>query len=230
MIAVASMAFSVVSPDTIRGDAREHLHKVDADNSVLAALYSEQAGTTVNGLEDVVADLECEDGTTGVWACDSVDLASFVPLRSFKGKARGEFELSDVWGWVDPATADEYVIAGTTQGAVFFRVTDPTAPEFLGRIPNPGTTARIWHDIKVFNDHAFIVSESYAHGMLVFDLTRLRDLEADVTTRRELGPDTVYAPDSDAHNVVINETNGHAYMVGSARSVHTPSAPWRRNL
>ena len=31
----------------------------------------------------------------------------------------------------------------------------------------------IWHDIKIFKEHAFIVSESVGHGMKVFDLTRL---------------------------------------------------------
>ena len=32
----------------------------------------------------------------------------------------------------------------------------------------------IWRDIKVYKDHAYIVSEEPTHGMQVFDLTRLR--------------------------------------------------------
>jgi len=31
----------------------------------------------------------------------------------------------------------------------------------------------IWRDIKVYDDHAFIVSEAREHGMQVFDLTQL---------------------------------------------------------
>ena len=38
-----------------------------------------------------------------------------------------------------------------------------------------------WRDMKVVNDHVFIISESNEHGMQVFDLTQLRDLSADNT-------------------------------------------------
>lgn len=34
----------------------------------------------------------------------------------------------------------------------------------------------MWRDVKVYKNHAYIVSEAYGHGLQVFDLTLLRSL------------------------------------------------------
>ena len=40
-----------------------------------------------------------------------------------------------------------------------------------------GAQGNVWRDIKVFDDHAFIVADGAGqHGMQVFDLTKLRDV------------------------------------------------------
>ena len=74
---------------------------------------------------------------------------------------------SDLWGWTDPTTKDEYVLIGKTNGTAFFRITDPTKPVSWASLPNSSPGQLIWHDMKVYQDHAFIVSESVAHGMRV---------------------------------------------------------------
>jgi len=77
----------------------------------------------------------------------------------------------------------------------------------------------IWRDIKVYDDHAFIVSEAREHGMQVFDLTQLRTIE-----RRqapvELTETAHYSGFGRAHNVGINEDTGYAYVVGAREDLH----------
>jgi hypothetical protein len=104
-----------------------------------------------------------------------------------------------------------------------FRITNPLAPEFLGQIPNPSPAQLVWHDIKVYKDHAFIVSESVQHGMNVFDLTRLRPLEAvPAGGNRSLPPDLNYPTAFAAHNIAINEETGFAYIVGGNTGLVVP--------
>jgi choice-of-anchor B domain-containing protein len=190
--------------------ARAHEHKS-------ARLSLAQAGVPEQRLSDV----PCVDGKAGPFDCDGVDLLSFVPLDEIRGDESLALlggGLSDIWGWTDPETADEYVIFGKTNGTAFFRVTDPTDPEYLGEIPNTSPAQLIWHDIKVFDDHAFIVSESAAHGMRVFDLTRLRG----ATEPQTWIEDVNYPLGFSAHNIAINEETGFAYLVGGNNGLVAP--------
>jgi choice-of-anchor B domain-containing protein len=198
---------------------------------------------TTRGGEDVVARLTdtrapipssgtatCEDGTArsddGVdedgstvpgtaFPCSGVDLLGFVAAEEFDSAG-----ISDLWGWTDPQ-GGEYVIMGKTNGVAFFDVTDPTNPVVLGELPNPSPQPQVWHDIKVFKDHAFIVSESETHGMTVFDLTRLRGLGASHELR-ELDADATYDLVSAAHNLEINTETGFAYIVGGNSGLVAP--------
>jgi choice-of-anchor B domain-containing protein len=80
---------------------------------------------------------------------------------------------------------------------------------------------QVWHDIKVYENHAFIVSESERHGMSVFDLTKLRGLGAsDGTVMFE--PDAVYELTSAAHKLEINTETGFAYIVGGNAGLVAP--------
>ena len=180
------------------------------------------AGTAVNAtlkdehreaLLEPLSDMPCVGGKAGPFECDGIDLLAFVPQSEFNGAG-----VSDLWGWTDPATGDEYVIIGKTNGVAFFRVTDPAAPVYLGELPNEAVLHRIWHDIKVYANHAFIVSESEPHGMKVFDLTRLRD----VNEPQQWDTDAFYPLDSAAHNLEINTATGFAYIVGGNAGILLP--------
>jgi choice-of-anchor B domain-containing protein len=185
---------------------------------------------------DRVSDKPCVDGLAGdtEFACSGIDLLSFVPQDQFGGSNPAGVGIlgggvSDIWGWVDPGAEDgtgkgnEYVMLGKTNGVALFRITDPSNPEFLGQIPNASPGQLVWHDIKVYKNHAFIVSESVAHGMNVFDLTRLRGLAAVETGgKRMLPPDTNYPTAFSAHNIAINEETGFAYIVGGNTGLVVP--------
>ncbi len=162
-------------------------------------------------------EVRCEDGVAAGYDCDHVDLLSFLP-REELAAGRGA-RLNDVWGWTDPVTGREYGLVGRMDGTAFVDVTDPYNPRFLGNLPRTeGSRANTWRDIKVFKDHAFVVADGAgAHGMQVFDLTRLRD----VTEPREFEATALYTDIGSVHNVAINEETGYAYLVGSSSGGET---------
>lgn len=166
-----------------------------------------------SGLESVVGgQVECEDGKANIFGCSNVDLISFLPLSALAAD-RG-IQVSDVWGWTDPETGNEYAIVGRFNATMFIDLTDPASPVYLGELPmSEGANSSLWRDMKVYNDHAFIVADGAgAHGMQVFDLTQLRDVaETPVIFEETARYDGIFS----AHNIVINEETGFAYAVGS---------------
>ena len=118
------------------------------------------------------AQIPCENGMAGEYPCNGYDLQSFISLEEMDG-IRG----NDSWGWTDPDDGNEYAIMGLKNGTAFIDISDPINPVYLGKLPSH-TGESIWRDIKVYQNHAFIVSEASNHGMQVFDLTRLRDVSS----------------------------------------------------
>ncbi len=149
----------------------------------------------------------CVDGLAGQYPCKNVDLLAFMPLASIGG-GNG----NDIWGWTDPLTQREYAIMGRTSGTSFVDITDPENPVYLGNLPTHQFNST-WRDIKVYANHAFIVSEASGHGMQVFDLTQLRNV---VTPPVAFSANTRYTGFGNAHNIVINEETGFAYAVGTS--------------
>ncbi len=148
----------------------------------------------------------CTGGDAGGFACSGVDLRARLPISAMDGVGG-----NDIWGWFDTQEGREYALMGLRNGTAFVDVTDPDNPVFLGRLPTQ-TSSSVWRDIKVYQDHAYIVADGAgAHGLQVFDLTRLRG----VTAAQDWLPDTVYADFANAHNLAINEDTGFAYAVGT---------------
>ena len=168
-----------------------------------------------SGLAAVIGEeQQCsDDGMVAGFDCADVDLVSFLPAREVGG-ARG-IMVSDIWGWVDPQTGREYAILGRFDGTSFIDVTDAGNPVYLGNLPlTEGATPNLWRDMKVYADHTFIVADNAGeHGMQVFDLTRLRDV---TNPPVDFDEDAHYAEFASAHNIVINEASGFAYVVGGS--------------
>lgn len=149
---------------------------------------------------------DCVNGSAGDFACDGVALLSRVPIETMEGNSG-----NDLWGWVDPQTSREYALMGMDNGTAFIDVSEPESPVFLGRLPTE-THNSAWRDIKVYEDHAYVVADNAgSHGLQVFDLTRLRDQ----TVSQTFVADHVYVEFGNAHNLAINESSGFAYVVGS---------------
>ena len=145
--------------------------------------------------------------SAGMYPCDGIDMMSNVPLSEL-GLSFG----NDIWGWTDSATGDEYALMGGIEGTAFVDISDPKRPVVLGLLPTRSTGGGdFWRDIKVYEDHAYIVSENDGHGMQVFDLTQLRD----VNERTVFTATAVYDGFSSAHNININEDTGFGYVIGT---------------
>lgn len=188
------------------------LHKLLFGTLVFAAITScsrtddndlppaEEQEEVVNGKA-----IPCENGLAGVYPCSGYDLMAQISLSQMQADSG-----NDSWGWTDPSNGKEYALMGLNNGTAFIDISDATNPVYLGKLPTQ-TTPSSWRDIKVYGNHAFIVSEADGHGLQVFDLTRLRG----ISTAQTFTADAVNLDFGSAHNVVINENEARVYVVGA---------------
>jgi choice-of-anchor B domain-containing protein len=154
------------------------------------------------------AQTPCEGGFADIYPCDKIDLLTFIPTNEL-GSDAGQ---NDIWGWTDPIDGHEYALLGKLDGTAFVDVTNPLSPILVGFLPAHNGSSSTWRDIKVYSDHAFIVSEAPGHGMQVFDLNQLRDVESFPAAFEESAH---YDGFGNCHNVNINEETGYAYPIGT---------------
>jgi len=150
----------------------------------------------------------CVNGMAGGFPCENVDLLSVMDMS----EAGGGSNMNDIWGWTDPTDSTEYVLLGRSNGTSFIDISDPINPVLIADLPTQ-TTSSLWRDIKVHDNHAFIVAEAGGHGMQVVDLSQLAGIENPPVT---IQADTVYTGFGNAHNIVVNESTGRAYGVGTS--------------
>ncbi len=154
-------------------------------------------------------EVRCVEGDAAGFSCDGVDLLAFLTIDALGGEI-GE-RVSDLWGWTDPATGREYALIGRTAGLAIVEITNPSGPRTVGIVPANPSMVR---DIKVYSDHVFFTGDgAQDHGLVVFDLTRLRDV-TDMPTTFE--PDARYEGIHSAHNLAIDTESGFAYAIGAS--------------
>jgi choice-of-anchor B domain-containing protein len=177
------------------------------------------ADTNASGLAAVTGgEAKCEGGKAKAFECRDADLVSFLPVSAVGGK-RGVL-LNDLWGWTDSVTNREFALVGRTDGTAFVEVTDPANPKYLGYLPlHQGARSNIWRGIKVYKNHAYIVADGAGpHGMQVFDLTQLRNVQKPPVQFEETAHyDRIHS----AHTIAINEKSGFAYPVGNSMGGET---------
>jgi choice-of-anchor B domain-containing protein len=150
----------------------------------------------------------CKNGLAAIYPCNGFDLLGHIDLKTFQSTAG-----NDVWGWTDPETLKEYVLMGLDDGTAFVDISQPTQPLLLGKLQGSAAPSS-WRDVKVYDNHAYIVSEASGHGIQIFDLTRLRN----VKTEQTFSADAVFKDIPTAHNMVINQATGYGYAVGTDRN------------
>ena len=183
--------------------------RVDDDAETILITASHGGGAI--GAEQTITIIDddatpCSGGMAGTYPCSNVDLMSFLALADIGGG-----QANDIWGWTDSSTGKEYAIMGRTNGTSFVDISDPVSPIYLGNLP-PHSFGSTFRDIKVYADHAFMVTEARGSGMQVFDLTQLRMVASPPAT---FSGTAHYPRFSYAHNLVINEDSGFAYAVGT---------------
>lgn len=157
---------------------------------------------------NVTAIVPCENGMAGIYPCNGYDLVAHISLSEMSAE-----EGNDIWGWTDLESGKEYALMGLDNGTAFLDISNAVKPIYLGKLPT-ATSSSSWRDVKIYGDFAYIVSEASGHGVQVFDLKRLRNLS---NLPQEFSADGLYADLGNAHNIVINETSGFAYPVGTDR-------------
>lgn len=160
-------------------------------------------------------------GTDYEYSCLNYDLMGRITLEEMDAEAG-----NDCWGWTDSTTGREYAIMGVNNGTSFIDITDSTSPIYLGKLPT-ATVDSSWRDMKVYNDHVYIVSEAGDHGLQVFNLANLRGLDSE----QVFSADYTDKSFGKAHNIAINEDSGYAYIAGArtkgiyAFNLSNPLAP-----
>ena len=160
-------------------------------------------------------------GTDYEYSCLNYDLMGRITLEEMDAEAG-----NDCWGWTDSTTGREYAIMGVNNGTSFIDITDSTSPQYLGKLPT-STVDSSWRDMKVYNDHVYIVSEAGDHGLQVFNLANLRGLDSE----QVFSADYTDKSFGKAHNIAINEDSGYAYIAGArtkgiyAFNLSNPLAP-----
>jgi choice-of-anchor B domain-containing protein len=162
--------------------------------------------------------VECNNGKAAHFECSNVELMSYLSVPEIGG-GRG-IQVSGIWGWTDPETGKEWALVGRLDGTSFVDVSNPERPRYVGDLPvTKGANPAIWREIKVYKNHAYIVSDGAGpHGMQVFDLTRLRNVKQPPVT---FDADVLYRNINSAHNIVINEETGFAYSTGGSSGGET---------
>ena len=109
-------------------------------------------------------------------------------------------EGSDIWGWVNPNTGNEYALVGLNTGFSVVDISNPQNPSESFFISGANT---MWRDIKTWGNYAYVINEG-SNGLLIVDLTDLS------------GQTYVNFTDyfNTAHNIYIDE-NGVAYVFGT---------------
>ena len=208
ILAAAALAFGALTgaalahPDS---QGRPHFKGPPMNPTAVMRAF-EGDGQPAQSLQ-AAADAPCQGGFADIYPCFNLDLLAMVPLADLGASA-----ANDIWGW--EYDDREFALIGLNNGTAFIEVTNPTAVVYIGKLPTH-TFNSVWRDIKVYKDHAFIVSEAGGHGMQVFDLTRLlyvdsADMPFDFATE-----DALYSRFGSAHNIAINEESGFAYAVGT---------------
>lgn len=89
---------------------------------------------------------------------------------------------------------------------------------YLGRLPQFDAIGSRWREIRTLKHYAIIGSEAFAHGVQIFDLKKLLNLDPAspiVFTQDDLTGHFNQLPVGRTHNIVVNEELGYAIAAGS---------------
>jgi len=129
---------------------------------------------------------------------ENISLHSQIDVGTF-GASRG----NDCWGYVSPS-GREYALMGLDNKVAFVEITDPANPDWFASVNHSSST---WGDVKVYQDHAYVVTEASGSGIQVIDLSDIDN--HNVTLVR-----TISSPGR-SHNVAIDTASGFLYTCGS---------------
>ncbi|SMQ55114.1 unnamed protein product [Zymoseptoria tritici ST99CH_3D7] len=148
------------------------------------------------------------------YKCKDIDMYDFqthAELGSNGGEGSGS------WGWTHRGR--DFIAIGQTDGASFSEVTKDGKLVYLGRLP-PNADPVIWREIKVNGDYLIVGSEGVGHGVQIFDMKKLLNIDPrspkTFATTDVTGLFIDGLPAGRSHNVVVNEELNYVVAVGAA--------------
>ena len=165
----------------------------------------------------------CQNGVAAVvpgdrlntFRCKNVDFYDFVSHADL-GSRTGQGSSS--WGWTSP-DGREFVAIAQADGAAFAEISKEGKLVYLGRLPqSQRAEASIWRELRGYKNYIVIGSEAANHGVQIFDMTKLLDLDPASPTTFSTTADAVTwngLPNGRTHNIVINEEKEYGVAVGA---------------
>jgi choice-of-anchor B domain-containing protein len=145
-----------------------------------------------------------------------VTLLSWLPTSEFGQAVNG----NSCWGYTSPS-GREYALMGLENKTAIVEITDPGNPVTVKKILGPNSP---WRNIKVYQDHAYSVSEG-GDGIQVIDLSQIDNGQAALVNTITTGGTPA------THTSWINEDTGYLYRAGGDNhglriyDLSTPSNP-----
>ncbi|KAL7626161.1 hypothetical protein AAE478_002931 [Parahypoxylon ruwenzoriense] len=183
-------------------------------------LFDSSQYKSMDAAVDVIT---CVDGIAALVAgdplytfkCSGLDLYDFkshADLGSNGGEGAGS------WGWTSP-DGRELVAIAQSDGSAFAEISPEGKLIYLGRLPQyPDAQPSLWREIKGYKSYIVIGSEATNHGIQVFDMAKLLNVDpaSPVTFNNE--DDISHfngLPTGRSHTVQTNEEVGYAVASGS---------------
>ncbi len=148
--------------------------------------------------------LGADDALDAAFPSSGVTLLSWLPLSAFPfGSTRG----ADSWGYTS-SSGREYAILGMSNAVAFVEITDPGMPVVVETF---SAVESDWRDIKIYEDHAYYVSEG-GDGVQIVDLSQI---DAGIVTHQGFVNSN---GTTSSHNVAIDTDSGFLYQLGGGSS------------
>ncbi len=157
---------------------------------------ADRAGSTVESLRPVGPTRSLSGSGSGM-----------TLLAQLTNSEMGGSSGNDCWGYTSPS-GREYAIMGLGASTAWVEITDPTQPVVVATHAGPASS---WRDVKVFEDHAYSVTEGSGQSIQVFDMSAI---DTGVVTLAHVV--TTGPGGTSSHNVAINEDSGYLYRVGAS--------------
>ncbi|KAJ6789658.1 hypothetical protein PWT90_08672 [Aphanocladium album] len=232
-LVLAGLAAGLVTPNNKAALLAQELSAQSAPNAVSMAemrtMKTQQrqedraAGAYDADRYTAQAATKCSNGKAGEYLCRNVDLKGFLRHQD---TGSGDREGNDLWAWTS-SSGREFGIVGQTDGTAFVEVLKDGSLQYLGRLPTQ-TVNSDWRDMKVVGDHVYIGAESDDHGLQVFDLNKLLDLDPQDPKTFDIESDLTahYRGFGSSHNIVSHEATNSIFAVGTQRSDGCNAGLW----
>lgn len=166
----------------------------------------------------------CQDGVAALVPGDPANTFSCRGLDLFDFKTHAELGSASTagagsWGWTSP-DGREFVAIAQVDGTAFAEVSSKGKLVYLGRLPQYGQApTSLWREIKGYKSYILIGSEALRHGVQIFDMSKLLDVDSSTpvvfSNEQDLTGFWVEGlPMGRSHNVVTNEEMNYGVATG----------------